>query len=351
MEERVTYYKRKRIKAGLSKMDMANELGLNYGRYASIEKGDVKMPSNLIDKFNEIINRGTQNDITKIENKNNADEFWKEMQSLDSNGERNMYVKMREFNINSIQELALLLGYKSAGTIHSYLGGSAIAGDEFKKRLYAFFSDELNIQIPHERPKRGKKKKEKVSVAGRPQVEYDKDLAKYYEKTDFKELMNKYNISNNELARAICVHPSIVSRLTNKKERPGEKTLLKVRAFFDQKESEDDSMIEVSTIENPEPTVVAPEIPFGLSQVETTTTSSFIDFAPIIEEPEEDREDRLEYEKEQGKSSVIRRYEEELTEIDEMLKMYKQKVKEMETRKKVCMEVIDAINEYKSVEE
>ena len=33
-------------------------LGVSYERYILIEKGLVKMPSNLIDKFNAIINKG-----------------------------------------------------------------------------------------------------------------------------------------------------------------------------------------------------------------------------------------------------------------------------------------------------
>ena len=38
--------------------DMAKELGVEYNKYKAIERGEIKMPSKLMDKFNEIINRG-----------------------------------------------------------------------------------------------------------------------------------------------------------------------------------------------------------------------------------------------------------------------------------------------------
>ena len=47
-----TYYKKKRKKAGLAPSDMAKELGINYKKYNLRENGVVKMPKNLIDKFN-----------------------------------------------------------------------------------------------------------------------------------------------------------------------------------------------------------------------------------------------------------------------------------------------------------
>ena len=51
-------YMSKRRKSGLSVLDVASELNIPYNKYLEIERGEVKMPKNLIDKFNELINRG-----------------------------------------------------------------------------------------------------------------------------------------------------------------------------------------------------------------------------------------------------------------------------------------------------
>ena len=149
----MTYYEKKRKKSGLSKSDMAIELGLTYARYVSIEKGDVKMPSKLIDKFNEIVNRGKENELTYVENNTKANEFWEEVKQLRKDGKYVLYTKMEEYNIKTVKQLVSLLGYKSAGSIWNYLQGRNEAGDEFKKRLYNFFHDETNIQIPTAKPK------------------------------------------------------------------------------------------------------------------------------------------------------------------------------------------------------
>lgn len=315
----MTIWKKKRQVSGLSKNDMANELGLSFIRYSAIEEGDVKMPSNLIDKFNEIINRGTQNTITNVDNKREADLFWKEVSQRTGKHTYKLHEKMKEFNVETINELASLLGYKSAGSIHNYLQGRNPAGDEFKKRLYMFFNDEKNIQIP----KDNVKKKRTYSMTKRNV--YDESLNKYYEDTDFKTLLKKYDLNNGDVATSIGVHPSVISRMACKTERPGVKTMLKVKHFFGLKEDE--------------------------YQKNNTEDTNFADFVPIIEEPEADREDRTEFEKEQEQPSVVRKYKEELSEIDELLEMYEEKVKDLKIRKKICVEVLDAINEFRKVEE
>ena len=63
-----TYYKNKRNKVGLSQSDMARELGIPCVKYEQIERGEIKMPKRLIDKFNEIITRGNNiHSLKKLE--------------------------------------------------------------------------------------------------------------------------------------------------------------------------------------------------------------------------------------------------------------------------------------------
>lgn len=65
---------------------MAKELGIDYVRYDLIEKGRVKMPTKLIDTFNEIINRGkTTHSLSKIVNEQTVNDFWDEISTNSSN--------------------------------------------------------------------------------------------------------------------------------------------------------------------------------------------------------------------------------------------------------------------------
>lgn len=227
----MNYYLKKRLQSNLTKTDMANELGLDYLRYSAIERGDVKMPTNLIEKFNEIINRGKENEIAKTENEIKADEFWQEVSQLKEDHIYVLHDKIKEFNIANFQQLVYLLGYKSAGTIYNYLEGRNPAGSEFKKRLYNFFSDEKNIQIPTEKTKTVKSVVPKTQKVKERAI--NQKLDKYYEKTDFKKIMKENKITNVEIASAIGVHNSTIANMTSKKYKPSYKIIQGIKDYLD----------------------------------------------------------------------------------------------------------------------
>lgn len=226
--EKMNYYLKKRLHNHISRSDMANMLGLNYNYYYAIERGEIKMPINLIDKFNEIINRGKENEITKLNNTMDADKFWEQMHQKDETGRWELVNKMHEFNINNYDELVALLGYRSVGTIYNYLQGRNPVGDEFKKRLYNFFSDEKNMQIP--KPEARKNATYKIGNTSRkPNTKLDR----YYEKTDFKKIMRENKITNVNIANAIGVHNSTVSTMTCKKYKPSYRIIGLVKDYLD----------------------------------------------------------------------------------------------------------------------
>lgn len=222
----MNYYLKKRLHYHIPRSDMAQMLGIDYNFYYAIEKGDVKMPINLINKFNEILNRGKENEITTTQNELKADEFWQQMKQKNADGRYVLVDKMHEFNIYNYETLVHLLGYSSVGTIYNYLQDKNPVGKEFKKRLYNFFSDELNIQIP----KHKKTVQKKKPVVSRP---VDKELDAYYKNTDFKAILRERNLTNRELARAIGVHDSIISTMVRKKTKPSDKVLYAVKQFLE----------------------------------------------------------------------------------------------------------------------
>lgn len=144
-----TKYQTKRYEMGLSKEKMANLLGLSYVKYDSIEKGEVKMPLNLIDKFNEILKRGRF--LNKLEESNDRKliEDWFASMVEIKNGEPVIKEKMREFNISTYSALAKLLGYTSSSTLVNNINQpNKMNTPNLRARLYYFFQDEVNIQKP-----------------------------------------------------------------------------------------------------------------------------------------------------------------------------------------------------------
>lgn len=225
----MNYYLKKRLQNNIKRSDMAKMLGVNYNFYYAIEKGSVKMPLNLIDKFNEIINRGKENEIIGAESTAKANEFWKEVSQKDDTGHWVLVNKMHEFNIKNFDELVALLGYKSVGTIYNYLQGRNPVGDEFKKRLYNFFSDETNIQIPKPEPKRNKSYK----IGNMPR-RANPELDEYYKNTDFKKIMRENYITNVDIANAVGVHNSTISNATCKKYKPSYNIIQKIKDYLDE---------------------------------------------------------------------------------------------------------------------
>lgn len=322
----MTIWKKKRQASGLSKTDMANELGLNYEFYNAIEKGDVKMPSNLIDKFNEIINRGKQNELTSAKNNIDADNFWEEVKQQDEDGTYVLIKKMREFNVSSLKELAELLGYKSVGTIYNYLQGRNTVGPEFKKRLYNFFSNELNIQIPTKvvgKSETGTKRRREPVV--------NKKLDNYYNKTDFKKILKEHKITNRQIANAIGVHDSTISIMVTKKCKPSYKVIETVKKYLD-------NILAQPIVDEP---LIYPEIPQVEVKLPEIPSVNVKELVPNY----------FEEEKKQELNGVVERYEKELNEIDDVIQMYNNKIKNLEIRKKICVEVLNVIDELNRIGE
>lgn len=305
-------YLKKRMKSGLSKTDVAKELGISYRRYNLIEGGDVKMPNNLLDKFNEIVNRGKENKIVSLENAQEANAMWEELSSKDELGVAKIYKKLDEFNIPNIKTLAGLIGYKSGGTIYNYLIRPESAQDEFKKKIYLFFSNELNIQEPYIKSIRSRN-------GGYHPSRRTPELLKYYNETDFAELLKQYNMCNKDLAIAVNISTGVISRLVNKKAIPSDRVLVSIKRVFEEKSAEEKGT-ENNTI------------------IETTTLGDMTATYTHKNEP-----------------TVIKKYKDELSAIDNTINdynriigEYQDKIKDLTNRQSVCMEILNAINDLRN---
>lgn len=220
-----TYYKNKRNKVGLSQSDMARELGIPCVKYEQIERGEIKMPKKLIDKFNEIITRGNNiHSLEKLEHEREVNEYIDWLIKDD-----HLKLEMNMFNISTRNELGKLLGYKD-GTILSKLFSGKYANGycyDLKNKIYLFFHDELNMQP--------KKLNKQIS---NKQKSITSKLKKYCE---------TYGLTQSELSKQMCMSLPTINRLLKETRIVGNSTLSKIDIFLKNKGFNNDCL--ESTVE------------------------------------------------------------------------------------------------------
>ena len=306
-----TYYKRKRKKAGLAKSDMAKELGIDYKKYNLIENGVVKMPKNLIDKFNEIVSKGkNEHMLNRLDSERVVNEFWEEM-TTKVNNQYKLKEKMKEFNIVTYGELAKLLGVSYSNLSH-YLTGHTKTGYDFKNKLYLFFQDELNIQVPKKNNVKGK------GPQGSNKQCHDPELLEWFEKTDLKALVLKHGLKYDQIAKDTGMHVSCVSRNIRKDRNmvPSTKTLTSLKEYFDKLEN------------------------VGENKNVSIAFEEFVSEA-IEETPQKEEQNNTDV------YDVIERYHREIDEIDDCLETYEKMLQDLSNRRKVCVEVLKVIEEIR----
>lgn len=203
----MTYYEKKRRKTSLTRSDVANYLNIDYKRYELIERGRVKMPKNLINKFNELMNKQKgEIKIDQLTREEKVNKWWDEIRVCYGQGEYGLNKYMEEFNILNLTELGRLMGYKSACAIQQRLKGygNRKTSYDFKNKLYSFFENELNIQ-----PKRANVK---ISNKAKTRI-YISDCEKWLSHFDIKSYLKENDISQLELSRETGVSQGTISTL------------------------------------------------------------------------------------------------------------------------------------------
>lgn len=318
MSGNVTMYGKRRKKSGLSKVDMARELGVDYKRYNLIERGDVIMPTKLIDKFNEIVNRGKENTLMSLQNGSDAKEYWDAMCKKDENGKYVLYTKMEEFNINGVKELATLLGYKSPGMIYEYLKHGCEINNDFMKRVYLFFTNELNIQDPATKINARKARKKPA---------HDKELDKYYKETNFKRIINDNGLKCKDIASELHMDAGSFSKMINKVRKPNDKQLFLVKEYFDKLSTKDEdsvSLVGVSLVDD--------------GNYSLMNASVYADYNTNYTTREEHTITK----------ELLSKYEEEMKTIDDNIKHCEECIKKYVMRKDICLEIIGVIKEIEN---
>lgn len=213
-----TYYKNKRNKVGLSQSDMARELGIPCVKYEQIERGEIKMPKRLIDKFNEIISRGNNiHSLEKLEHEREVNEYIDWLSKND-----HLKLEMDRFNISTRNELGQLLGYKGGSILSKLFSGKFAYAYDLKNKIYLFFHDELNMQ-----PKKSNKQilDKQKSITSK--------LKKYCE---------TYGLTQCELSKQTHISQATINRLLKETQIVGNSTLSKIDIFLKSKGFDKDSV-------------------------------------------------------------------------------------------------------------
>lgn len=173
---RYSKYHARRAKSGLNRYDIAKELGIPYDKYVQIEKGEIAMPSCLLDKFNSIVSRGQKINKIEVMSKEKGVSEWIEQMRVkrsDTKGDFELLNVMKSFNISTYRELGKLLGCNQSSISNLLIGRAT--NINLQNRLFDFFHDELNKQperpIPEKCEKRKYIKRVKVNSETKDEME------------------------------------------------------------------------------------------------------------------------------------------------------------------------------------
>lgn len=236
----MNYYRRKRLQKGLDISDVANYLGIDYQKYESIDRGNVKMPKNLINKFNELMNKSKgEQMIKKLTREELVNNFWNDI-SIKENGKYRLYGIMAQYNIETLAELSYLLGYRSSAILSSCLTGTKEPNYDFKNKVYSFFENELNIQDPNKKIHRGQ-----ITVN-------DNEYLDWYKKFDIKKWLKDNKMNRATFSAYANISRSTLYYYVNNLVIPNTETIKKCKDAIERYEAEHSKDDEITTFEEVE---------------------------------------------------------------------------------------------------
>lgn len=325
-------WRKKRIKYGLTISEVANYLDIDYQRYELIDKGVVKMPRKYIDKFNELINKNKkEKNIDRLNREEIVNKWWDEVSVKTGYGKYKLNEKMKEFNIDSLNELAHLLGWSTQAGLCNYLNGNSQIGFDVKNKLYSFFENELNIQPPKEKIKkeRSKKlnngeKKPRGFYARKISNEFCDELYNWYNNFNIREWAEKNNLTRHDIKNGTCLGDGTVSNLYRKTfDKPAISTVIKLKNYVDKVESDNQNvMTETMVFES----VPVEDVPEDIKEIGQK----------LVEEVNRDM---------QLKEKLSMKYRGVINEIEEKIEKHQEIIAELNKEKEIYEKIINDLYE------
>ena len=279
-------WRKNRIKAGVSEVDMANHLGVPYKFYHAVEKEKIKMPNNLIEKFNEIVNKGKNiNKLESLDKSTTVKEWYSYVCSKNEKGKYRLYEEMNKFNIKTMRQLSELLGYKNQTMLSHMLTQPVIAGYEFKNKLYTFFHDERNIQEPVETKRIGK-------FGKMVRDEEHLELISWWDTFDIAKFMSDVNIESIDFSKATGVSHATINRLCNKSVKtPTKATLARLKEYVENRDKQLSNSADDLMIDLVDDSMVSPV--YNLASIETLETRLIEKYTKVVETLQQQENDLL----------------------------------------------------------
>lgn len=217
----MNYYAKRRKRSGLTRSEIAEKLGIDYQKYELIERGKVKMPMGLLDRFNEITMKKEVNKIEDINKKEEVEKWWEEnITARREDGKSKIWDLMDNFNIKSYKQLGTLMGYESCSTISDCTRvGGANPGFNTKNRWYTFFQNELNIQpieTEKDKEKKKRKKKEKTMKVKVNMITEPKQLK--MENSEYDILLEKWTNKIDEIDKHIELYENVLVSMRTERD-------------------------------------------------------------------------------------------------------------------------------------
>ena len=318
-----TTWRKRRLKKGLDISEVANYLDISYERYALIDKGDVKMPNKYIEKFNELINKSKgETSINRLTREEVVNEWWDTMSQKIGHGQFKLNEKMIDFNIRTLNELDLLLGYKNkSGMMSNYLNGHQQVGFDVKNKVYSFFENELNIQPPKVKQP-GNNNSARIIIQ---QTDEYVELLKWFNSFDFKKWRDDHRMTNKELHEASGLATGTIYNIIHRTHaKPTISVMQRLKNFID------------NYTEKP--------VNKPVSQVMTFTS------IPTEEVPKDVRRMGEELVREVNenmslKEKLLNKYDEVIEGIENDINRYKYMIERLEDKKAFYEQIINDINE------
>ncbi len=332
----MNFYKNRRYNSGLSRGDVAHELGISYKKYEDIERGKVKMPNNLINKFNEIITRGKNvNKLTSTQRDVEINEWFNDIRAS-HNGVPKIKDLMNEYNIATYKQLSNLLGISLTYLSTTLNASNNNVGQNMKARLFDFFHNELNIQPLDElvyHQSSGKNQRDyKLSPDGKIYLDW-------WNNFDLKKYLKDNNIKQKELAKATGINRSTVCRMCdkNKHATPYLENTKKIKAFVDNYKKDDMKELKEQM----------PELPSNdTDPIKTTVIME--DFHDVVEQiKEDDSAINVIKNKVDFYLNKLEGLEYEIVKLNEQIDEHKKEVQSLTNKKDA---LIDILNDLESEE-
>ncbi len=193
----MSIWEKKRIKAGLTRSELAKELNVKEEVIKEVENGQREVPKSRVDEYLSKINK-----LTPSERKLKEAEMKLWFKNLDLKKE------IKKFGFANQKQFAKELGF-SQSMVSSWANNLNGITKENLTKLYYYLNDEFNIRINS-----------------------SNDINEWYKNFDLEGFMNENKISKSQLSQNIRVSACTVGRLL-KKYPAYDKTLLVLKEFVD----------------------------------------------------------------------------------------------------------------------